>query len=169
MNAAPEIKVLSIGEVRLNPDNPRIIRDEKFKKLVRSLSAFPTMSLVSPLVIDENNVVLGGNMRLRAMQESGWTEVPVIQVVDWSEDKKREFIAKDNIGYGEWNWEVLANEWDVVELEEWGLDVPKIEEADETEEQEADPTVLEVKADSLEQLDELADELRSRGFEIKLK
>ena len=124
MNAAPEIKVLPISEVRLNPDNPRIIRDEKFKKLVRSLSAFPTMSLVRPLVIDENNVVLGGNMRLRAMQESGWTEVPVIQVADWSEDKKREFIAKDNIGYGEWNWEVLANEWDVVELEEWGLDVP---------------------------------------------
>ena len=169
MNAAPEIKVLLIGEVRLNPDNPRIIRDEKFKKLVRSLSAFPTMSLVRPLVIDENNVVLGGNMRLRAMQESGWTEVPVIQVTDWSEDKKREFIAKDNIGYGEWNWEVLANEWDVVELEEWGLDVPKIDETTEIDEQEADPTVLEVKADSLEQLDDLADELKGRGFNVKAK
>lgn len=169
MNAAPEIKVLPIGEVKLNPDNPRIIRDEKYKKLVRSLSAFPTMSLVRPLVIDENNVVLGGNMRLRAMQESGWEEVPVIQVADWSEEKKREFIAKDNIGYGEWNWEVLANEWDAVQLEDWGLDVPKVEETTEIDEQEADPTVLEVKADSLEQLDDLADELRSRGFEIKLK
>jgi len=94
MNAAPEIKVLPIGEVRLNPDNPRIIRDEKFKKLVRSLSAFPTMSLVRPLVIDENNVVLGGNMRLRAMQESGWEEVPVIQVTDWSEEKKRELLPR---------------------------------------------------------------------------
>jgi len=81
MNAAPEIKVLPIGEVRLNPDNPRIIRDEKFKKLVRSLSAFPTMSLVRPLVIDENNVVLGGNMRLRAMQRAAGQKS---QLFKWS-------------------------------------------------------------------------------------
>ena len=114
---------LPISKVRPNSDNPRYIKDEKFKKLVQSLRDFPEMANVRPIVVNKEMVVLGGNMRLKAMQEAGWSEVPV-QVVDWSEEKQREFIIKDNVGFGEWDWDELANTWDEMELDAWGLDVP---------------------------------------------
>jgi hypothetical protein len=114
---------LPISKVRPNSDNPRYIKDEKFKKLVQSLRDFPEMANVRPIVVNKEMVVLGGNMRLKAMQEAGWSEVPV-QVVDWSEEKQREFIIKDNVGFGEWDWDELANTWDEMELDVWGLDVP---------------------------------------------
>jgi hypothetical protein len=112
---------LPISKVRPNSENPRYIKDEKFKKLVQSLRDFPEMANVRPIVVNKEMVVLGGNMRLKAMQEAGWSEVPV-QVVDWSEEKQREFIIKDNVGFGEWDWDELANTWNSVELEDWGLD-----------------------------------------------
>lgn len=114
---------LPISKVRPNSENPRYIKDEKFKKLVQSLRDFPEMANVRPIVVNTEMVVLGGNMRLKAMQEAGWSEVPV-EVVDWSEEKQREFIIKDNVGFGEWDWDELANTWDAEELNEWGLDVP---------------------------------------------
>ena len=114
---------LPISKVRPNSDNPRYIKDEKFKKLVKSLRDFPEMANVRPIVVNQEMVVLGGNMRLKAMQEAGWSEVPV-EVVDWSEEKQREFIIKDNVGFGEWDWDELANTWNSVELEDWGLNVP---------------------------------------------
>jgi hypothetical protein len=114
---------LPISKVRPNSENPRYIKDEKFKKLVQSLRDFPEMANVRPIVVNKEMVVLGGNMRLKAMQEAGWSEVPV-QVVDWSEEKQREFIIKDNVGFGEWDWDELANTWDEMELDVWGLDVP---------------------------------------------
>ena len=113
---------IAITKVRPNSDNPRYIKDEKFKKLVKSLRDFPEMANVRPIVVNTEMVVLGGNMRLKAMQEAGWSEVPV-QVVDWSEEKQREFIIKDNVGFGEWDWDELANTWNAEELNEWGLDV----------------------------------------------
>ena len=112
---------IAISKVRPNSDNPRYIKDEKFKKLVQSLRDFPEMANVRPIVVNTEMVVLGGNMRLKAMQEAGWQEVPV-EVVDWSEEKQREFIIKDNVGFGEWDWDELANTWNSVELEDWGLD-----------------------------------------------
>jgi ParB-like chromosome segregation protein Spo0J len=114
---------IAISKVRPNSDNPRYIKDEKFKKLVQSLRDFPEMANVRPIVVNKEMVVLGGNMRLKAMQEAGWSEVPV-QVVDWSEEKQREFIIKDNVGFGEWDWDELANTWNAEELKDWGLDVP---------------------------------------------
>jgi hypothetical protein len=117
---------LPISKVRPNSDNPRYIKDEKFKKLVQSLRDFPEMANVRPIVVNTEMVVLGGNMRLKAMQEAGWSEVPV-KIVDWSEEKQREFIIKDNVGFGEWDWDELANTWDAEELNEWGLDVPFVE------------------------------------------
>ena len=117
---------LPISKVRPNSENPRYIKDEKFKKLVQSLRDFPEMANVRPIVVNQEMVVLGGNMRLKAMQEAGWKEVPV-EVVDWSEEKQREFIIKDNVGFGEWDWDELANTWDAEELNEWGLDVPFVE------------------------------------------
>lgn len=117
------MQVKRLTEIRPNPDNPRVIRDEKFKKLVNSLRDFPEMAKVRPVVVNTDMVVLGGNMRLRAMKEAGWKEFPV-EVVDWSEEKQREFIIKDNVGFGEWDWDELANTWDAEDLNDWGLDFP---------------------------------------------
>jgi len=113
---------IAISKVRPNSDNPRYIKEEKFKKLVQSLKDFPEMANARPIVVNKDMVALGGNMRLKAMQEAGWSEVPV-KIVDWSEEKQREFIIKDNVGFGEWDWDELANTWNAEELTEWGLDV----------------------------------------------
>lgn len=128
---------MKITDIKPNPQNPRIIKDDKFKKLVKSIKEFPEMATVRPIVIDENNIILGGNMRYKAMIEAGWKDVPVYQVKGWTEDQKREFIIKDNVSGGEWDWEVLANEWDQNQLEEWGLDTQKDWENDEVVEDEA--------------------------------
>lgn len=127
----PAGQTVKITDVKSNPNNPRIIKDEKFQKLVQSLKDFPEMAKVRPVVVNSDFVVLGGNMRLKAMKEAGWKEVPV-EVVDWPEEKQREFIVKDNVGFGEWDWEILANEWEATDLEKWGLDLPGFDlQADE--------------------------------------
>lgn len=113
---------VKITEVKPNEENPRYIKEARFEKLVKSLKEFPEMATVRPIVVNKDMVVLGGNMRLKAMQEAGWKEVPV-EVVDWSEEQQREFIIKDNVGFGEWEWDALANEWDAPQLTDWGLDV----------------------------------------------
>jgi len=115
------MEFIPISKVIPNEDNPRYIKEEKFKKLVQSLKDFPEMANARPIVVNKEMVALGGNMRLKAMQEAGWSEVPV-EVVDWSEEKQREFIIKDNVGFGDWDWDELANTWNSVELEEWGMD-----------------------------------------------
>ena len=120
------VQTVKISDVKSNPNNPRLIKDDKFKKLVQSLKDFPEMANVRPIVVNQDFVVLGGNMRLKAMKEAGWKEVPV-EVVDWPEEKQREFIIKDNVGFGEWEWDVLANEWEADDLEKWGLDIPNFE------------------------------------------
>jgi hypothetical protein len=113
--------------VKGNSRNPRFIRDEKFKKLVASLVEFPEMAHLRPLVVDESMTVLGGNMRLKAMQELKWKEVPIVVAEGLTDAQKDEFIIKDNVGFGDWNWETLANEWDAEELTRWGLDIPHFE------------------------------------------
>ena len=117
------IKKVKISEVKPNPNNPRLIKDDKFRKLVKSIQDFPDMLNVRPIVVNKDMIVLGGNMRLKAIKEAGHTEVAV-EIVDWSEDKQKEFIVKDNVGYGEWDWDDLANNWDAQELTDWGLDIP---------------------------------------------
>ena len=114
---------MKITEIKLNQNNPRVIKDDKFAKLKKSIQDFPQMLELRPLVIDENNTVLGGNMRLRALQDLGIKEVPVVYAKDLTEEQKKEFTIKDNLSYGEWDWSILANEWDNVKLEEWGLNV----------------------------------------------
>lgn len=131
------MKKVAIGELKPNPNNPRIIKDDKFKKLVQSIKDLPEMAEVRPVVVNTDMVVLGGNMRLKAMKEAGWKEVP-IEVVDWDEDKQRQFIIKDNVSGGEWDWEMLANQWDAEELNEWGLDLPEFEQVKELEAEEDD-------------------------------
>jgi hypothetical protein len=118
---------MKINEIKPNPNNPRLIKDHKFKQLVKSIQDFPQMLELRPIVIDENNMVLGGNMRLKACIEAGMTDVPVIHANNLSEEKKKEFIVKDNVGYGEWDWDDLANNWDAQELTDWGLDIPNFD------------------------------------------
>lgn len=123
---------VKLSQVKENEMNPRFIRDDNFKKLVKSIEEFPEMLSVRKLVVNKDMVVLGGNMRLKALKEAGIKEVEV-EVVDWSEEKQREFVVKDNLGYGEWDFEMLANEWDHESLEEWGLKIPGFESVDSLE------------------------------------
>ncbi len=116
-----------INEIKPNPNNPRLIKDHKFKQLVKSIQDFPQMLEIRPIVIDENNMVLGGNMRLKACIEARLIDVPVIHANNLSEAQKKEFIVKDNVGYGEWDWSELANNWDAQELTDWGLDIPNFD------------------------------------------
>ena len=118
------IKV-KLSQIKNNPNNPRIIKDDKFQKLVRSIQEFPQMLELRPIVVNDDMIVLGGNMRLRACKEAGLKEVPVIKASQLTEEEQRAFIIKDNVGYGEWDWEMVANEWDAELLIEWGLDVWK--------------------------------------------
>ena len=116
------IEKVKLSEVKSNPNNPRLIKDEKFSKLVKSIKEFPKMLDIRPIVVNDEMVVLGGNMRLKACKEAGLKEIPIIKASDLTEEQQREFIIKDNVGFGEWDWDILANEWDTDLLEEWGLD-----------------------------------------------
>lgn len=118
-----KIEKIKISDIVPNKNNPRIIKEDKFYKLVESIKTFPEMLSIRPLVIDEKNVVLGGNMRLKACLEVGLKDIPVIRCTNWSKKRKEEFIIKDNVGFGEWDWNKLANEWDDLPLVDWALDV----------------------------------------------
>lgn len=124
-------RLMPLSDIKPNPDNPRIIKDEKFAKLVKSIKEFPEMLKIRPLVVNADMVVLGGNMRLKACQAAGLSEVPVILASGLTPEQQREFIIKDNVGFGEWEWETLANEWDADQLAEWGLEIPDFEKVTE--------------------------------------
>lgn len=117
-------ELINITQLKKNPDNPRIIKDDKFAKLVQSIQQFPEMMKIRPIVYAADFVVLGGNMRLEAAKTAGLKEVWAIDASDLTPDQQREFIIKDNVGFGEWDWEELASNWDSDELEDWGLDIP---------------------------------------------
>jgi hypothetical protein len=130
------MELVKITEVKGNKDNPRIIKDAKFKKLVQSIKDFPEMLKIRPIVVNGEMTVLGGNMRLKACQQAGLKEVWILKADNLTEDQQKEFIIKDNSGFGEWDWDTLANEWDADKLGDWGLDVPSIEDFTGVEEQE---------------------------------
>jgi DNA modification methylase len=130
---------VKISEVKSNPNNPRIIKDDKFQKLVKSIKEFPEMLNIRPIVVNADMVVLGGNMRLKACKEAGLKEVAIIKAEDLTEEQQKQFIIKDNVGFGEWDWEDLANNWDAEQLTDWGLDIPDFK-----------PEVLEAEEDEFE-------------------
>lgn len=144
-----KIEQVKITDVKSNPKNPRIIKDGKFRKLVQSIQEFPDMLNKRPLIVftdvDGKYVVLGGNMRLKALKELKYESVPVIVADEWTEEQKHEFLIKDNVGFGEWDWDSLANEWDVEKLEDWGLDIPNFNNVDYSEKNE------EIDIDSLDE------------------
>ena len=137
---------VKISAIKANSKNPRVIKDDKFKKLVKSIQDFPEMLEKRPLVcftdIDGKYLVLGGNMRLKAAQEVGLKELPIVLADDWTQEQRDEFLIKDNVGFGEWDWDQLANEWDAGKLDDWGLDVPNFDgEVLEAEEDDFDTTL----------------------------
>lgn len=144
-----KVEKVKISEVKNNPSNPRLIKDDKFRKLVKSIQDFPQMLELRPIVVDENNIVLGGNMRLKACKETGLKDVYIVKAENLTEEQKQEFIVKDNVGFGEWDWDMLANEWDVDKLDEWGLNVPMMPE-------EVDYSILDDE-DLDDQLNDMAD------------
>ena len=118
-------KTVKISDVKVNPDNPRLIKDDKFAKLVKSIKDFPQMLKIRPIVVNSDMVVLGGNMRLKACKEAGLKEVPIIIADELTEEQQKEFLIKDNVSGGEWDWNILANEWESEQLNDWGLDIPQ--------------------------------------------
>jgi len=120
------IKKVKITEVKKNPDNPRLIKDFKYQKLVKSIKEFPQMLELRPIVVDENMTILGGNMRYRASLDAGLKEVWIKIADNLTDNQKKEFIIKDNSSFGEWDWDTLANEWDIKSLTDWGLDLPAV-------------------------------------------
>lgn len=134
------MQIVPINQIKPNPKNPRVIKDDKFKKLCKSIEEFPQMLEKRPLVcftdVDGKYVVLGGNMRLKASKKVGLKELPILLADDWTEEQKNEFLIKDNVGFGEWDWDELNTDWNSQQLEDWGLDVPKFEDASEIEEKQ---------------------------------
>jgi ParB-like chromosome segregation protein Spo0J len=147
---------VDIKQIRSNPDNPRFIKDYKFEKLVKSIKEFPEMLELRPIVVNQDMIVLGGNMRLKACEEAGLTEIPVIFADKLTEDQQREFIIKDNSSFGEWDWDLIANEWNADQLEDWGIDLPVLLEEPDMEDLIADsknkPATMKITFDSPEQL-----------------
>jgi len=135
---------MKLKDIKLNKNNPRIIKDDKFNKLKKSISEFPKMLELRPMVLDEDNVVLGGNMRLQALKDLQYTEIPdnwVKYAKDLSDEEKQRFIISDNIGFGDWDWDIIANEWDSELLLDWGLDIPNIDGVELSEEYGEDFTL----------------------------
>jgi ParB-like chromosome segregation protein Spo0J len=149
---------VKISEVKSNPNNPRLIKDDKFKKLVKSIQEFPEMLSLRPIVVNADMVVLGGNMRLKACKEAGLKEVDIIKADDLTEEQQKQFIIKDNVGFGEWDWEDLANNWDAEQLTDWGLDIPNFMELPSEDELTADekknPPTMKITFESVEDLQE---------------
>lgn len=159
-----EIIKVKIGTVNTNPNNPRYIKDDKFKKLVQSIKDLPQMLEIRPIVVNKEMVVLGGNMRLKACIEAGLKEIPIIIADNLTPQQEKEFLIKDNVSGGEWDWDVLANEWNQTELEEWGVDVFKgseielddfFEENGDSEKEQKFKIVLEYSEEDFAEITEL--------------
>ena len=162
---------VDIRQVRSNPDNPRFIKGDKFEKLVKSIREFPQMLELRPIVVNKDMVVLGGNMRLKACEEAGIEQVPIIFADNLTEEQQKEFIIKDNSSFGEWDWDLLANEWDVDMLNDWGIDVPNFdieEPIDETPDKE-DKLLINVRCENEESQEALYQYLVKAGYDATKK
>lgn len=161
---------LDINQVKTNPNNPRTIKDEKFNKLVKSIQEFPKMLELRPIIVNDEMIVLGGNMRLKACKEAGLKKIPVIKASDLTPEQQKEFIIKDNVGYGDWDWSLIATEFP--EAEEWGLDVP-ITLDDETDLKDLSSTIdnlyrIEIVCKDEEHQENTYNKLIEQGYECRL-
>jgi hypothetical protein len=165
------IEEINIKLLIPHPNNPRFIRDDKFRKLVKSIKEFPEMLNLRPIIVDDNCVVLGGNMRLRACKEAGIERVPVIKAGHLTAHQQTEFIIKDNVGFGEWDYDILANCFDENDLIDWGIDLPMFAPlADEKEPSEPKESfIIEVKCADLDDREKQYNKLIEQGFSCYLK
>jgi ParB-like chromosome segregation protein Spo0J len=162
-----------ISEIKLNPNNPRLIKDDKFTKLVQSIKDFPEMLDIRPIVVNSDMVILGGNMRFKACKEAGLKEVPIIVADNLTEEQQREFLIKDNTSGGEWDFEMLANEWDVEQLDAWGLDIPNFDTDSEKEQKDLSSTIdnlyrIEIVCKDEEHQENTYNKLIEQGHECRL-
>lgn len=164
---------MKLSDIKPNPNNPRIIKDDKFSKLVNSIKEFPKMMELRPMVVNNDMIVLGGNMRLKALKELGYKDIPdtwVKNASDLTDEEQRRFIIADNVGFGEHDWEMLANEWNVDELSDWGLDVPnwdvlEQQDIDEVEEFNEECNFV-IKCKNIAELEELQTKLNCSGKKL---
>jgi hypothetical protein len=166
-------KIIKLSAIKQNPNNPRSINKDKFAKLVKSIEEFPRMLELRPIVLNKDNIVLGGNMRLKACKHIGLTEVPVVYADDLTEEEQRQFIIKDNVGFGDWDWELLANEWDVSDLAVWGLDLWQPEEDADKELTDVSDKIndvfkIEVEVDNEQELQLLYDKLTTEKYKCRI-
>lgn len=165
------IEQIKSYKIKGNPKNPRVLKNSKFKQLVQSIKDFPEMLKIRPIVVDENLMILGGNMRWKASQDAGLKEIWIYKADNLSEKKKQEFIIKDNVNFGEWNWDLLGNEWDSLQLAEWGLDVwQNNDEIDDIEQiYDFNESVnFIIKCDNLKQLEKLQSKLNTKASKLNL-
>ena len=161
------MELVKISKVKPNETNPRFIKDSKFKKLVKSIKEFPEMLKLRPIVVNKDMVVLGGNMRLKACKEAGLKEVYILKADDLTEEQQKEFIVKDNVGFGEWDWDILANDWNIKELEDWGLDGFPFEN-EQNESKDISDSIescfrIEIELENEEEQEKLYNELINKG------
>ena len=162
-------KKVKINTLIKNTDNPRYIKEDKFNKLVKSIKEFPEMLEKRPIIVDENMIVLGGNMRLRACLDAGFKEVWIEQVTDWTEKQKKEFIIKDNVGFGQWDWDILGNNYTFEELADWGLDiVTGSDEIEDLSEALIADLKIEITVKSEDEQEQLFEELSKRGYKCRV-
>ncbi len=165
---------VDIKQVRNNPDNPRYIKGDKFDKLVKSIREFPEMLELRPIVVNRDMIVLGGNMRLKACEEAGIKEVPIIFADNLTEEQQKEFIIKDNSSFGEWDWDLLANEWNTDQLADWGLDIPNfdidndVEDEKDLSDQLEQSFKIEIDLESEEEQEKMYNQLIADGYKCRI-
>ena len=163
---------VDIKQVRSNPDNPRFIKGNKFEKLVKSIKEFPEMLDLRPIVVNQDMIVLGGNMRLKACEEAGLKEVPIIFADNLTPEQEKEFIIKDNSSFGEWDWDLLANEWNTDQLADWGLDIPNfdtdIEDEKDLSDQLEQSFKIEIDLESEEEQEKMYNQLINDGYKCRI-
>ena len=158
------VELVTTTSIRKNPDNPRSITGQDMERLMQSIKTFPDMMDARPVIIDENYMVLGGNMRYEACKRLGWQSIPCIRMHRWDYERKKEFIVKDNVQSGQWEWDTLANQWDAVDLESWGLDVWQAEPHDPA------PTYrVTIEFENSESLRIFEESLRKQYHDLKMK
>jgi len=166
-------KKVKIADIKANPNNPRLIKDDKFAKLVKSVQEFPEMLEIRPIVVNSDMVVLGGNMRLKACKEAKIKELTVIVADNLTEEQQREFLIKDNVSGGEWDWNLLANEWDAEQLTNWGVDIPDFSIEEELEQKDLSSEIdnlfrIEIICKDEESQENTYNKLIEQGYECRL-
>lgn len=184
VSVLPDIEMINISEVHINPDNPRIIKDEKYLKLLESIKNFPQMLYIRPIVIDTHNMILGGNQRYEVCKELKYSEIPIIRAINLTEEQYREFIIKDNVSSGGWDFDRLIKDWDIDILKSYNLDLDEFDldqfKVSDNQDQQSIEDInknnsklenvfnIEISCHCEEDQEKLYNEMIERGYECRL-